>query len=135
MAIKGIWSFFVFRANAAESNFGSLVEVEDKFCIVDCVIELLNDGLFEFSWLAIKDGMENTIRKRNTDAVKATQFLCIMAASGIGLFRLFFFRFNAEYKTFNNVLQCYFSSNTPVLRGAEAKREGNELGEIGYSFN
>ena len=93
------------------------------------------DGLFEFSWLAIKDEVKNTIRKRNADAVKTTKFLCIMAASGIGLFRLFFFRFNAEYKTFNNILQCYFSSSKPVLSGAEAEREGNELGEIGYSFN
>ncbi len=38
-------------------------------------------GLFEFSWLAIKDEAENTIRKRNTDAVKTTQFLCVMVAS------------------------------------------------------
>ncbi|MBZ0192867.1 MAG: hypothetical protein K8F34_14420, partial [Candidatus Kuenenia stuttgartiensis] len=75
--------FFVFWANAAESNFGSPVEVEDKFWIVDCGIELLNDCLFEFSWLAINDGMENTIRKRIADTVKTTQFLCIMAASGI----------------------------------------------------
>jgi hypothetical protein len=52
-------------------------------------INFVSEGLFEFSWLAIKDGMENTIRKRNTDAVKTTKFLCIMAASGIGLFRLF----------------------------------------------
>jgi hypothetical protein len=44
----------------------------------------LNDCLFEFSWLAINDGMENTIRKRIADTVKTTQFLCIMAASGIG---------------------------------------------------
>ena len=69
--------------------FGSPVEVGDKFWIVDCGIELLNDGLFEFSWLAIKDGMENTVRKRNADAVKTTKFLCIMAASILGLFRLF----------------------------------------------
>src|SRR3989304_8435868 len=102
--MKGIWSFFVFCANAAESNFGSPVEVEDKFWIVDCGIELLNDDLFEFSWLAIKDGMENTIRKRNTDAIKTTKFLCIMAASGIGLFRLFSLRFNAEYKAFKKLL-------------------------------
>ena len=78
--------------------------------------------------------MENTIRKRNADAVKTAKFLCIMAASGIGLFRLFFFGFNAEYKTFNYIFQRYFSSSKPVLSGAEAKREGNELGEIGYSF-
>ncbi len=47
------------------------------------------DDLFEFSWLAIKDGMGNTIGKRNADAVKTTKFLCIMAASILGLFRLF----------------------------------------------
>ena len=84
-------------------------------------------GWFASSWLAIKDGVKNTIRKRNADAVKTTKFLCIMAASGIGLFRLFFFRFNAEYKTFNNILQCYFSSGKPVLSGAEAKREGKGM--------
>ena len=62
-------------------------------------------GWFESSWLAINDGMENTIRKRNTDAVKTTKFLCSMAASVIGLFRLFSLRFNAEYKAFKKLLQ------------------------------
>ena len=98
-------------------------------------LTFITGSWFESSWLAIKDGMENTIRKRNADAVKTTQFLCIITTSGIGLFRLFSFRFHAEYKTFNNILQCYFSSSKPVLSGAEAEREGNELGEIGYSFN
>jgi len=54
---------------------------------------LMNNCLFEFSWLAIKDAVEDTIRKRNAGAVKTKKFLCIMAASRIGLFRLFSLRF------------------------------------------
>jgi len=65
----------------------------------------LNDGLFEFSWLAIKDGAKNTIRKRNDDAVKTAKVFCIMIASVTGLFRLFSLRFNAEYKAFKKILQ------------------------------
>ncbi len=53
-----------------------------------------------------------------------------MAASGIGLFRLFFFRFNAEYKVFKILFQYYFSSSKPVLSGAEAVRERNEAQTI-----
>jgi len=60
--MKGIWSFLVFWITSDFSNFGSPVEVEDKFWIVDCGFEgleftdggllvancglkLLNDGL------------------------------------------------------------------------------------------
>jgi hypothetical protein len=43
------------------------------------------EDLFESSGLAIKDEVENTIRKRIADAVKTAKFLCIMAASIIGL--------------------------------------------------
>ncbi len=64
-------------------------------------------GWLESSLLAIKDGMENTTRKRNADAVKTTQFLYIMTTSCIGLFRLFSFRFHAEYKTFNYIFRRY----------------------------
>jgi len=92
-------------------------------------------GWLASSWLAIKYGMENTIRKRNADAVKTTKFLCIMAASGIGLFRLFSLRFNAEYKTFNNILQCYFSSSKPVLSESGAVRKRNEARTIRHIKN
>jgi len=62
-------------------------------------------GWFESSWLTIKNVVKNTIKKRNDDAVKTTNFFCIMIASKIGLFRLFSFRFNAEYKAFKKLLQ------------------------------
>ncbi|OHC05692.1 MAG: hypothetical protein A3J92_00860 [Planctomycetes bacterium RIFOXYC2_FULL_41_27] len=62
-------------------------------------------GWFASSWLAIKDEAKNTLRKRNADAVKTAKLFCIMIASVTGLFRLFYLRFNAEYKAFKKLLQ------------------------------